>query len=419
MDEPGAPQGRYLWLDPSFGASGDMILGALVGLGVPVSSVISRLETLALDGWNIVESTTQRGSLTATRVEVKSADADHHRSWSTIDEILTNANLPRAAGDGARSTFRALAETEARIHGIPIDEVHFHEVGAIDAIIDITGAWLALDHLAVTEVHCGPVGLGHGTVAAAHGRLPLPAPATADLLQGVAIRPVDAAMETVTPTGAALLRTMTDRWGPLPEGVLAATARGAGSLDPDSHPNVLTAAVIEQSLAATAGPAGRQQSEATISNAVLIQTNLDDVTGEVVAHTIDRCLELGADDAWAHPIVMKKGRPGVELNVLARAELVDQLRSLVLAETASLGVRVAPVTKHAQPRRFESVEIDGHRIRVKVSPHGAKPEFDDLAAAAQSLHIPLAELSQRALRAFHLARADAGGPDVGDSDRHS
>ncbi len=393
---------RVLWLDPSFGASGDMFLGALIGLGARLSAVTDGLKPLAIDGWSLAQTTVSRSSLDATRVEVACDDARHHeqRSWSSIDQLLASAPLPDSVVDGSRRTFRALAEAEASIHQVDVDDVHFHEVGAVDAIVDIVGVWLALGDLDIERVVSGPIGLGHGTIDAVHGQLPLPAPATAELLRGLPVRGLDLAGETVTPTGAALLATIADEFAPLPAGTLAAAARGAGGRDPATHPNVLSAYLLVEAVA------GLGAGNPTVSDVVLIQTNLDDTTGEVVAHTIERCLELGADDAWAHPIVMKKGRPAVELNVLAPVELADKLRNTILAETATLGVRQSTMRKLAQPRRFETVEIAGHTIRIKIGPAGAKPEFDDLAAAARALSRPLSEVSRRALQLHHARTED-------------
>lgn len=395
---------RVVWLDPSFGASGDMVLGALVGLGARLSAVVDGLKPLAIDGWSLSESSVSRCSLDATHVEVTcDRSGDHpHRSWSSIDRLLASAPLADPVIRGARRTFRALAEAEASIHQVDVDAVHFHEVGAVDAIVDIVGVWLALGDLGVDRVVCGPMGLGHGTIEAAHGRLPLPAPATAELLRGLPVRGLDLPGETVTPTGAALLATVAEDFGPLPGGTLTATARGAGRRDPATHPNVLSAHLILQP------STGAEIDGLTVSEPALIQTNLDDTTGEIIAHTIDRCIELGADDAWAQPIIMKKGRPGVELNVLARIDLVDTLRETILTETATLGVRVSTMRKLAQPRRFETVEIAGHTIRIKIGPAGAKPEFDDLAAAARALSMPLTEVSRQALQLHDAAVDDIG-----------
>jgi len=394
---------RLLWLDPTFGASGDMLLGVMVGLGAKLSTIANGLEPLAIAGWLLSESAVSRGSLSATRVEVDHSESgDHpHRSWSSIDQLLAASPLPDSVVTGARRTFRVLAEAEASIHQVEVDAVHFHEVGAVDAIVDIVGAWLALRELSVQQVVCGPIGLGHGTVEAAHGLLPLPAPATAELLRGLPIRGFDLAGETVTPTGAALLATMVDEFGPLPTGTMTAVARGAGGRNPESHPNVLSAHLIEETSVDAAWSDGSADGQPMMTESAVIQTNLDDTTGEIVAHTIDRCLQMGADDAWAHPIVMKKGRPGVELNVLAAPDLVDALCQVVLAETATLGLRVSTLRKLVQPRRFETVEVAGNAIRIKIGPSGAKPEFDDLVAVAKALAIPVTEVSRRALQLHH------------------
>ncbi len=428
---------RHLWLDPSFGASGDMLLGTLIGLGAPLPDVVRQLESLDIPGWSLRESTVTRCSLTATRVEVADGgghgdpnghhrhphhhdELHRHRAWSSIDRLLADAQLVPAVSTGARATFRRLAEVEADIHGVDIDQVHFHEVGAVDAIVDIVGTWIALDLLDVSSVSAGPIGMGSGTVTAAHGELPVPAPATAALLLGAPVRslgvhghpgvhgdPGNDLGETVTPTGAGLLSTMVDGWGPMPSGVLRATARGAGGRDPADHPNVLSGYLVE---ALSDGKIGvgttdndnRGRTARTVTS-TLIQTNVDDVSGEIVAYTIDRCLQFGADDAWARPIVMKKGRPGVELHVLCRPELAESLRRLVLAETGSLGSRTLSVTKHELPRRFETVMVDDHAISIKVGPHGAKPEFDDVVAAARALELPVREVARLALDLFHEA----------------
>ena len=236
---------RRLWLDPGFGASGDMMLGTLIGIGASIDRVRTDLETLNVSGWSVELTTAVRAGISATRVVVDAPEqAGNHRSWSTIDALIASAELPTSVAEGARRSFRLLGEAEAAIHNLDLDEVHFHEVGALDAIVDIVGSWSALGQLDVDEVHSGPVGLGHGTVEAAHGTLPVPAPATVVLLQGATIRPVEIAMETVTPTGAALLAAMVDTWGVIPPGRLTASSRGAGGRNPATHPNVVSAMII-------------------------------------------------------------------------------------------------------------------------------------------------------------------------------
>ncbi len=382
-----------LWLDPSFGASGDMLLGTLVGLGAPLDAISGALGTLAIDGWSLAESTVTRCGLGARRVEVSTGAGDP-RHWSDIDELLAGSDsLPAAARDGARNTFRRLGEIEAAAHDVTLDDVHFHEVGAIDAIIDIVGTWVALDLLEIERVVVGPVGLGHGTVTGSHGILPLPSPATAALLAGAPVRPLDVELETCTPTGAALLTTI-GSWGPIPAGTLLATARGAGGRDPHTHPNVLTGHLV----ATNAEQEGSTSGEAdAVSAAVILTTNLDDVTPEVLGHVIDRLLAEGADDAWIVPVLMKKQRPAHQLCVLTSADEAPRLRGLIGAETGTLGIRQSDATKYAVPRSFEQIELHGRTVTIKIGPHGAKPEHDDLVALAATTGFPLRDLSIQAL----------------------
>ena len=255
---------RHLWFDPGFGASGDMMLGALLGLGASLEAVRADLGTLDVEGWTLSVESVQRAGISATRALVETSDeTHHHRSWSSIDRRLASSPLPAPVAAGSRRTFELLAQVEAEIHDIAVDTVHFHEVGAIDAIVDIVGAWSALHQLNVSQVSAGPVGVGNGVVTASHGLLPAPAPATVGLLLGASIRPLDYAAETVTPTGAALLTSMVERWGPIPGGQLVASARGAGGRNPSSHPNVLGALVVDVERVQPSGQPGVQPDQHT------------------------------------------------------------------------------------------------------------------------------------------------------------
>lgn len=389
---------RRLWLDPSFGASGDMLLGALAGVSADdtsapgdavaiVERLVGALEVLGVDGWTIDYSPVTRSGITATRTAV-SAEHGPARHWSDIDALLADSGLDEAVVAGARRTFRLLAEIEAAQHGVAIDEVHFHEVGAVDAIVDIVGAWWLLDRLGVDEVVVGPVGMGHGTVPAAHGALPIPAPATLELLRGAPVRSLDTPFETCTPTGAALLRSM-GTWGPIPGGTIVASGRGAGGKDPGSHPNVVTAVLIE-----TVGSAAAPEV------AVVLTTNVDDVTPEVLGRVIDVLLAAGADDAWLTPITMKKGRPAHQVSALAAPAVEAAVRSALSIETGTLGIRETPVVKHVAPRRFDTVEVRGSSVRIKIGPHGAKAEHDDLVAIAERNGIPLRHVAHEAIAAW-------------------
>ncbi|NNE97236.1 MAG: nickel pincer cofactor biosynthesis protein LarC [Acidimicrobiales bacterium] len=388
-----------LWIDPSFGASGDMIIGALIDLGAPPDRVADTVRGVGIDGFSMACETVERGGLRCARATIEvPADEVAHRSWSTIDAMIGSASLPPSVSKGARQSFRRLGEVEAAIHQEPIDQVHFHEVGALDAIVDIVGAWVAWHLLGEPIVTVGTFGLGHGTVDAAHGELPLPAPAVAELLRGWPSRGVDIDMETVTPTGAAILTTMAQASSPsMPAGTISATGRGAGARNPNRHPNIVTAIFSTRA----DGP------ETTAM--VELASNVDDVSAEVVAYTIERCLAEGAADAWATPILMKKGRPAHTLTVLCSGALADRLRSVLQLETGSLGVRQRIVERHAAERHNVQVEVDGHSIAVKVGPDGAKPEYEHCAAAARALDEPLRSVQARALEAFRASTEHGPG----------
>ncbi|NNF55844.1 MAG: nickel pincer cofactor biosynthesis protein LarC [Acidimicrobiales bacterium] len=381
-----------LWFDPRFGASGNMVLGCFISLGVEPALITSGLASLGVEGIDISATTVRRGSLRSTHAAVAVQDSSTHRSWSEIDQRIADSELPVRVRDGARQTFRRLAEVEADIHDVPVTEVHFHEVGALDAIADIVGSWISWNQLAQPEVTVGSFGLGHGTVEAAHGTLPLPAPAVVELLLHANVHPLQVAMETVTPTGAAILMSMATgfRPGP-PAGSITATGRGAGGRDPTGYPNVLTAIRLTSPQTAPSSAS---------SSMMELSTNLDDVTAEVLAHTVARCLEAGAADAWVTPIVMKKGRPGHLLSVLCQPSDTQVLCQLVMTETGTLGVRLRSVDRVASERSFETVLVEGHQIRIKLGPLGAKPEFEDLVTAAKALGSTPRAIGQLALLRF-------------------
>lgn len=386
-----------LWVDPGFGASGDMMLGLLVDLGVSIEELEHHIGSLGVDGWRIESNPVRRAGLTATRVTIESREPAVPRAWSDIDAALARSSLPSTVRTGARATFETLAGVEARIHGIALDEVHFHEVGAVDAIVDIVGSWAGWYLLGEPEVAVGPFGIGGGTVTGSHGRLSLPAPAVADLLIGWTVRPLDTDAESVTPTGAALLTTLAVRQtdGP-PAGRLVATGRGAGARNPSSHANVLSGLLL-----------GHPGTPSTTESVTELVTNLDDVPGEILGHAVSRLLAEGALDVWLTPIVMKKGRPAHQLTALCGPDDAARLQSIIMAETGTLGVRHHTTERQVAARTVTAVEVDGHRIGIKIGPHGAKPEYDDVAAAAAASGSPARELARRALAA-HAARSQPG-----------
>lgn len=410
---PGTTTGtRTLWLNPSAGVAGDMLLGALIDLGADPAVVRDQLDRLDLDGWDLRFESVSRAGLIATHAVVTCAQQHHHRSWSTIDALLAAAGLDPDVADGARRTFLALGHAEATVHGTDIDAVHFHEVGALDAIVDIVGAWAALGSLAVHAVHSSPIGLGAGAVTMAHGKVPVPAPAVLELLRGLPVRPVDHDGETTTPTGAALLASMVQVWGPPPAGRLAASGRGAGTMDPPGRANVVAAAVIDGDSSGADSPAPPPATPPA-TPAVLIESNLDDVSPEVLGHLIDRALAAGASDAWVAPITMKKSRPAHLLSLLCPPALAPGLADLVATETGTLGYRLRTVEKFELPRDSVEVDLEGHRVTVKIGPHGAKPEHDDVARVAALTGRTHRAVSAAALAALESLPRPAGDAQMG------
>ncbi|WP_037078484.1 nickel pincer cofactor biosynthesis protein LarC [Pseudonocardia spinosispora] len=385
-----------LWLNPVSGISGDMLLGALLGLGAPVETVLDAVRSTGLDGWSLERTEVVRGGLSATRALVSTEeDGVTERHATELMEIVARAR-PAPVAALAHAAVTALAQVESGLHGVPLDRVHLHELGGIDTVVDTVGVAAALYALDVTAVHCGPLALGAGTVRTAHGILPVPAPATAALIARMHAPVVPAGVdgETVTPTGAALLLAAGARFGPLPAMTVDAVGYGAGAREVEARPNVLQAL-----LGGVPGSAGDTQ------ELVQIETNVDDVTGELLGHLIGRLLVEGAADAWVSPIVMKKGRPAHTVHVLAAPERAEHCERVLLRETGSLGARRRPVLRTALPRSGRTVEVGGQPIRVKDGPWGSKPEYEDVAAAAETLGLPLREVAGQVTRQL-------GGPET-------
>jgi uncharacterized protein (TIGR00299 family) protein len=387
------------WFQCSSGVAGDMLLGSLLDAGADVDEVRAIVDRLGVDGWTLDVEPVLRGGIAATRAVVATpGEGHHHRTWATIRDLLAGAGLPDRVHRRAHDAFAALADVEGALHRTPPEDVHFHEVGALDAIVDVVGVCAALEVLGVDEVASSPIATGHGTVGAAHGDLPVPAPATARLLVGVPIVGVDVPFELATPTGAALVRTLATSFGAVPPMTLGAVGFGAGGRELEGRPNVVQVLVGDR-VAAGSEPA------------VLLECNVDDVTGEVLAHAVVQLLAAGAADAWVTPIVMKKGRPAHTVSVLAEPGRAAALAALLTAETGSLGVRGTTLEKWPSPRQVEVVDVDGHPVRVKVTPTGrVKVEFDDAAAAAAALGRPVREVLVRAEAAGRAAISPAVRP---------
>jgi uncharacterized protein (TIGR00299 family) protein len=393
---------RAAWFHCFAGIAGDMALGSLIDAGADADEVCALLGRLPVRGWSLETQPVQRGGIAATRVVVRGADDAVVRTYAHISGLIDEARLPERVRDRSQATFAALARVEGRLHRRPPEQVHFHEVGGIDAIVDIVGTCAALEVVGVDEVWASPVATGTGMIRTAHGVLPNPAPAVVELLRGAHTYGRETPVELTTPTGAALLAAMAVGYGPLPPMVVSAAGFGAGERDLETLPNV-TQVVLGHAVAESSGPG---------QPVVLLEVNVDDATGEVLAHTVAALLEAGAHDAWLTPIVMKKGRPAHTVSALADLALAEQVARVLTAETGSLGVRGQRLDRWPSARTEDEVEIEGLPVRVKVSAGRVKVEHDDAARAARRTGLPLREVLSRAEEAWRR-RTPPGGDQAG------
>ncbi|HZU74105.1 MAG TPA: nickel pincer cofactor biosynthesis protein LarC [Acidimicrobiales bacterium] len=400
-DAPAAAARTLAWFHCFAGVAGDMALGSLIDAGADLGEIVSMLHLLPVGGWSLEAEPVQRCGVAATHAVVSTADTALVRTHAHIAGLIEEARLPGRVRDRSLAAFAALAEVEGRLHRRPPAQVHFHEVGGLDAIVDIVGTCAALEILGVDEVRTSPVATGIGVVRTAHGVLPNPAPATVELLRGIPTYGRDINLELTTPTGAALISTLAGGWGPMPAMTITATGYGAGSRDMDELPNC-TQVVIGAVDASTPAMDGQP--------VVLLETNLDDATGETLSHALGALLEAGAHDAWVVPVVMKKGRPGHVIAALCDPALAGQVAGVMRAETGTLGVRGQQMQRWPMSRSFDEVEVDGLPVRIKVSPGRAKVEHDDAARVASLRGLPLREVTRRAEQAW-WARQAAEPPD--------
>lgn len=369
-----------------------MALASLIDAGADIGTVVTGLEGLPVTGWHIEVAKTTRAGVAASqlRVDIDPESDLTERTWRTIRAIIDQApDLPERARTRAQAVFGRLAAAEGRLHGLPPEEVHFHEVGGLDAIVDVVGTCLALESLGIGSVRSGPVALGTGTVRGSHGLLPNPAPAVVELLLGAPVRGAAREEELTTPTGAALLAALAESFGPLPSMKITSSGYGAGSRDLDGRANVLQVVIGDLETEAPAEIPLHQ-------DLVVLEANVDDVTGEVLAHTVGALMSAGALDAWLVPVIAKKGRPAHIISVLAEPGTVARLATVLTQETGTLGFREHFVSRSALIRQSLEVEVSGERVRVKAGPYQLKAEHDDCVRAAAHLGLPLSEVARQA-----------------------
>ena len=391
---------KRAYLDGSSGISGDMFLGALVDAGISAQQLLAELKKIPLGFYELKRTRAVRGGLVGTRLEVKVPAQGSHRHLAEIETLIAGAGLSESVQAKARAIFHRLAEAEGKLHGKPPSEVHFHEVGAVDAIVDIVGASIGLELAGIGELFSSPLNVGGGRVEAAHGTLPVPAPATAELLKGVPVYSSGVEGELVTPTGAAIVSTLAKTFGPMPAMRVEQIGYGAGAMDFHGHPNVARIFIGEAADAQTAhtGLPGDE----LVS---VIEANLDDMSPQLYGYLVERALAKGALDVTCTAVQMKKGRPGIQVTVLSEPDKGDELAGLLFDETTTIGLRIYEARRKVLERESAEVETPYGRVRMKVAKRDGKvlnvaPEYDDCQRVAREKSVPLKEVMLAAQSAY-------------------
>jgi uncharacterized protein (TIGR00299 family) protein len=387
---------KLAYFDCFSGISGDMTLGALVDAGCDIEHLRSGLRGLQVSGWELSAEKVWKNGLSATYIRVKTDDRQKHRSLSAILQLLRDSQLAPQVGERASAIFQKLGEAEARVHDVPVEKIHFHEVGAVDAIVDIVGACIGFHVLGIEQFACSPLNVGGGTAKMAHGVLPVPAPATAKLLQGKPTYSSGVQRELITPTGAAIVATVCDVFGPQPPMTVSAIGYGAGTVDLEGQPNVLRVMI---------GEAAEKTVPGYDEEIAVIEANLDDMNPQIYGYFLDKALAAGALDVYTTPVQMKKNRPGTLLTVLCKPQDANALMSLIFGETTTFGLRTYRAQRRTLPREHVSVATSFGDVRVKVSRVNGRilhvaPEYDDCRKLAVEKNVPLQRVINEALRRY-------------------
>ena len=375
---------KVAYFDCFAGISGDMTLGALVDAGLSFAALKSELDKLSVREFTLSQRRVEKHGIAGTKIDVNAREGHVHRHLKDVLEIIDNSAISASAKEKAARVFQKLAEAEAKIHNTTIEAVHFHEVGAVDAIVDVVGAIVGLELLGIEAIYASKFRFGSGHTRGAHGAMPVPVPAVVEMTKGFPTERTDIPYELVTPTGAALLTALASNIGETIQLRTESTGYGAGTRDVEQVPNLLRVEI------------GELVTDTQTDTPVLLETNIDDMTPEIYGYLIDRLLEAGARDAFLTPVIMKKGRPGIQLTVLADPNKETELTELIFSETTTLGIRRLPVQRHILERRTDTVQTPYGPIRVKIADLGGKqritPEYDDCARIAREQQVPILDV---------------------------
>lgn len=391
---------KKAYLDCSSGISGDMFLAVLIDAGLPLDRLLAELKKLPLGIYEFNRTRAMRSGLVGTRVEIHILGKQPHRKLAEIQDMLKEAPLPTQAAANARKVFNRLAEVEGKLHNVPPSEIHFHEVGAVDAILDIAGTCVGLELLEVSDLVCSPLNVGGGRVEAAHGSLPVPSPATAELLKNIPIYSSGVEAELVTPTGAALVSTLASAFGPLPAMKVEKIGYGAGEKDFTGHPNIARLFIGERIEAVTGAPG--LPGDEVVS---VIEANVDDLSPQLYGYFLEQALAAGALDVTCSSTQMKKNRPGLTISILCETAKSEALSQLFFEQTTTIGVRIYEARRKVLAREQVTVETPYGVVQVKVARREGKvvnaaPEFDDCQRLAREKSVPLKQVMLAAVAAY-------------------
>jgi uncharacterized protein (TIGR00299 family) protein len=424
---------KTLYFDCFAGASGNMILGALVALGVDEKQLIEQIKLLDVSDFQIEFTTKDKSGISAMHAAVKVPREHAHRHLHTIEKIINDSRLSDSIKKRAVGIFRKLAEAEAKVHGTSIEKIHFHEVGAMDAIIDVVGACVGFEMLGIEKFYCSRIHVGSGFVKMAHGKFPVPPPAVAELLQNVPIYSTEIEGELITPTGAAIISAVCNSFGAIPEIKVERTAYGAGTREYKDFPNVLRLMLgevvdskeenypqmntnghgFENGLEEEKNPKSKIQNPKS-TDLFLLETNIDDLSPQILGFVMERAFDFGALDCWFTPIQMKKNRPAVMISILCDEAKKEHLIELLYTETTTLGVRVSVIERKCLGRETVKIETEAGAVNVKIARHNekivnAKPEYEQIREIALKSNLPLKEIEREVLEKYNQEKVNKIG----------